>query len=58
MFIASKPVTEERTGRFLDEIDRAEKIFRKMCDGGELEEEISRVQQTKKSVVAMRRTLR
>jgi len=57
LFLAVK-VPEERTGRFLAEIDRAEKIFRKMCDGGELEEEISKVGTTKKAVVAIRRSLR
>ena len=57
MFLAVK-VPEERTGRILAEIDRAEKIFKKMCDCGELEEEIGKVRTAKKAVVAIRRSLR
>jgi hypothetical protein len=51
-------VPEERTGRILAEIDRAEKIFKKMCDCGELEEEISKVKTAKQTVTAIRRSLR
>jgi len=51
-------VPEERTGRILAEIDRAEKIFKKMCDRGELEEEISKVRTAKQAVVAIKRIMR
>jgi hypothetical protein len=52
-----KTVPEERTGKILDEIDRAEKIFRKMFDRRELEEEISRTVNTRKAVAATKRSL-
>lgn len=58
LFLAMKTVPEERTGRILAEIDRAEKIFRKMCDCGELEEEISKVRSTKKAAAAIKRSMR
>jgi len=51
-------VPEERTGRILDEIDRAEKIFKKMCNCGELEEEISKVRTAKKTAAAVKRIMR
>lgn len=51
MFLAVK-VPEERTGRILAEIDRAEKIFKKMCDCGELEEEISKVSTAKQTAAS------
>ncbi len=57
LFLAMK-VPEERTGRILAEIDRAEKIFKKMCDCGELEEEISKVRTAKNAVAAVKRSLR
>jgi hypothetical protein len=53
-----KTKPEERTGRILDEIDRAEKIFRKMCDCGELEEEITRARNARQAAVAIKRILR
>ena len=49
MVLAMKRVPEERTARFLDEIDRAEKIFRKMFDAGELETEINRAKDAQKA---------
>jgi hypothetical protein len=51
-------VPEERTGRILDEIERAEKIFKKMCDCGEFEEEIGKAMTHKKAAGAIRRILR
>jgi hypothetical protein len=57
LFLAMK-VPEERTGRILAEIDRAEKIFKKMCDCGELKEEISKVRTAKQAVVAIKRIIR
>ena len=57
LFLAMK-VPEERTGKILDEIDRAEKIFRKMCDCGELEAEIDKAKTAKQAAVAIRRILR
>jgi hypothetical protein len=53
-----KTVPEERTSRFLDEIDRAEKIFKKMFDGGELETEINNAMDVQQAAVAIRRILR
>jgi hypothetical protein len=53
-----KTVPEERTSRFLDEIDRAEKIFKKMFDGGELEAEINSARDAQKAACAIRRVLR
>ena len=50
--------TEERTGRILDEIERAEKIFRKMCASNELEEEIIKANAAKQAAVTIRRILR
>ena len=58
MFLAMKTVPEERTTKFLDEIDRAEKIFKKMFDGGELEAEISNARDAQRAAVAIRRVLR
>jgi hypothetical protein len=58
LFLASKTIPEERTHRILDEIDRAEKIFRKMCDGGEFEEEISRAVKAKPAATAIKRLFR
>ena len=58
MFPALKTVPEERTSRFLDEIDRAEKIFKKMFDGGELEAEISHARDAQEAAFAIRRILR
>lgn len=58
MFLAMKTVPEERTSRFLDEIDRAEKIFKKMFDGGELETEINNAMDVQQAAVAIRRILR
>ena len=58
MFLAMKTKPEEKTGRILDEIDRAEKIFRKMCDCGELEEEITRARNARQAAVAIKRILR
>jgi hypothetical protein len=58
LFLAMKTVPEERTSRFLDEIDRAEKIFKKMFDGGELEAEINNARDAQKAAVAIRRVLR
>ena len=57
LFLAMK-VPEERTGRILAEIERAEKIFRKMCDCGELGEEIRKMEETKKAVGAIKRSMR
>jgi hypothetical protein len=57
LFLAMK-VPEERTGRILAEIDRAEKIFRKMCDCGELEEEIGNARTAKQAAAAIRRSMR
>jgi hypothetical protein len=57
LFLAMK-MPEERTGRILAEIDRAEKIFKKMCDCGELEKEISKVRTAKQAVVAIKRIMR
>jgi hypothetical protein len=57
LFLAMK-MPEERTGRILAEIDRAEKIFKKMCDCGELEKEISKVRNAKQAVVAIKRIMR
>ena len=56
MFLAMKTVPEERTGRILAEIDRAERIFRKMCDS-ELEEEIGKARSTKKASAAVKRPM-
>ncbi|HVP24959.1 MAG TPA: hypothetical protein VMS81_03165 [Methanomicrobiales archaeon] len=53
-----KTKPEEKTGRILDEIDRAEKIFRKMCDCGELEEEIHKARNARQAAVAIKRILR
>jgi hypothetical protein len=53
-----KTVPEERTSRFLDEIDRAEKIFKKMFDGGELEAEINNARDAQQAAFAIRRVLR
>jgi hypothetical protein len=58
LFLAMKTVPEERTSRFLDEIDRAEKIFKKMFDGGELEAEINDARDAQKAAFAIRRVLR
>jgi len=57
LFLAMK-VHEERTGRILAEIDRAEKIFKKMCDCGEFEEEISKVRTAKHTAAAIKRSMR
>ena len=57
LFLAMK-VPEERTGRILAEIDRAEKIFKKMCDCGEFEEEISKVRTAKQAAAAIKRSMR
>jgi hypothetical protein len=53
-----KTVPEERTSKFLDEIDRAEKIFKKMFDGGELEAEISNAREAQQAATALRRIFR
>jgi hypothetical protein len=53
-----KTMPEERTGRILDEIERAEKIFKKMCDCGEFEEEINKARTAKQAAVSIRRILR
>ncbi|HVN66346.1 MAG TPA: hypothetical protein VMT31_07015 [Methanomicrobiales archaeon] len=53
-----KTVSEERTSKFLDEIDRAEKIFKKMFDGGELGAEITNARDAQQAAPAIRRTLR
>ena len=58
LFLATKPVPEERTARILEEIERAEKIFRRMCDGGELDEEMDRARNAGKEAAAIRRILR
>lgn len=58
MFLATKTVIEERTGKILEEIERAEKIFRKMCDGGEFEEELDRARNARKTATAIKRILR
>ena len=58
MFLAMKTVPEERTSKFLDEIDRAEKIFKKMFDGGELEADISHARYARQAATAIRRILR
>ena len=58
MFLAMKTMPEERTGRILDEIERAEKIFKKMCDCGEFEEEINKARTAKQAAVSIRRILR
>jgi hypothetical protein len=58
LFLASKTIPEERTHRILDEIDRAEKIFKKMCDCGELEEEISKARSAKPAAADIRRIFR
>jgi hypothetical protein len=58
LFLASKTIPEERTHRILDEIDRAEKIFKKMFDGGELETEINNAMDAQQAAVAIRRILR
>jgi hypothetical protein len=57
LFLAVK-VPEERTGRILAEIDRAEKIFKKMCDCGELEEEIRKVSTAKQAAAVIKRSMR
>ena len=57
LFLAMK-VPEERTGRILAEIDRAEKIFKKMCDCGEFDEEISKVRTAKQAAAAIKRSMR
>lgn len=57
LFLAMK-VPEERTGRILAEIDRAEKIFKKMCDCGEFDEEISKVRTAKQAAAAIKRVMR
>jgi hypothetical protein len=53
-----KTMPEERTSRILDEIERAEKIFKKMCDCGELEEEINRARTARHAAGAIKRILR
>ncbi|MDD1670703.1 MAG: hypothetical protein LUQ67_05255 [Methanomicrobiales archaeon] len=53
-----KPGPDERTGKILEEIERAEKIFRKMCDGGEFEEELDKARKAGKTAAAIRRVLR
>ena len=58
MFLAMKTVPEERTSKFLDEIDRAEKIFKKMFDGGELEAEISNARDAQQAATVIRRIFR
>ncbi len=58
MFLATKPATDERTGKILEEIERAEKIFRKMCDGGEFDLEISKARDAGKAAAAIRKILR
>ena len=58
MFLAMKIIPEERTSRFLDEIDRAEKIFKKMFDGGELEAEINSAKDARQAAHSIRRVLR
>ena len=57
MFLAAKTPPEETTGRILEEIERAEKIFRKMCDGGELEEEI-KARSARQAATAIKRIMR
>jgi hypothetical protein len=54
LFLPTKTVPEERTGRVLAEIERAEKIFRKMC-GGEFEEEIRSAKNARQTAIAKRR---
>ncbi|MGE5832158.1 MAG: hypothetical protein ACM3X8_04500 [Methanomicrobiales archaeon] len=51
-------MSEERTGRILAEIERAERIFRKMCDCGELDEEIRKAKHAREETAAIRRILR
>ncbi|HMA05327.1 MAG TPA: hypothetical protein VKO45_05310 [Methanomicrobiales archaeon] len=58
MFLATEKVSEERTGRILAEIERAERIFRKMCDCGELDEEIRKAKHAREETAAIRRILR
>jgi len=58
LFLAMKTKPEERTGRILEEIERAERIFKKMCDGGGLEEDINKVRSARQATVAVRRILR
>jgi hypothetical protein len=58
LFLAFKSIPEERTHRILDEIDRAEKIFKKMCDCGELEEELKKARSARPAAAVIRRILR
>jgi hypothetical protein len=58
LFLALKTVPEERTHRILDEIDRAEKIFKKMCDCGEFEEELDKARSAKPAAALIRRIFR
>lgn len=58
LFLAMKTMPEERTGRILDEIERAERIFKKMCDCGDFEEEINKAMTAKQAAVAIKRILR
>jgi hypothetical protein len=51
-------VPEERTGKILAEIDRAEKIFKKMCDCGDIEEEVHSARNARQAATAIRRVLR
>ena len=58
MFLAVKAKHEEGTAKILDEIERAGKIFRKMCDDGGLEHEFTTARTAKRAAVAVRRILR
>jgi hypothetical protein len=58
LFPARKMVPEEKTVRILAEIERAERIFKKMCDGGAFDEEIAKAMKARRTATAIRRILR
>lgn len=58
LFPVMKTDHEERTGKMLEEIERAERIFRKMCDCGKLEEEIDKARDARQAAAAIRRIIR
>ena len=55
MLFAMKTGPEEKTAGILGEIERAEKIFKKICEAGEPEEE---ARPARRAAVASRRVLR
>ncbi len=55
MLLATKTKSEEKAAGILGEIDRAEKIFRKICEGSEPEEE---TRPARHAAVTSRRVLR